>query len=1157
MLEKNLDFSCLKDYGDYIKVLRNKQNCSVFGMGQSEKILSALNVTGKIFYVAADMVTAKKVYEELKQLTGNEASYFPAGADVSLYRNAQSNENNIERIKTIYGLVTGTSRAVVTSIDAVFSLLPKIQDFKNNIVTLKVNQTIEISALQSQFVKMGYVSSPLVGESGQFSVRGDIVDIFPVNGEYPFRIEFFDNLIESIKVFDPETQRSSENKREIKMCPYTNLLLDNKQLQETITKLETLKKSKLTSRDAEVHLGTIIDEVLARISNKDMGFALDFLFPILSDNLGSIFEYLSDDFVVVFDECKRVYDALNQTEEDIKERKKTLKNSGDTLPVSQTGYLSKQEVVGFFERYSKVAHQKITNANNLFKPDAVFNFRFAPLVKYSSNFSEFVSDVCLWIMDGYKVLICAGNEKRAKELSAKLENNDVYIGIDPRASFESRASAIIPKFLSTGFVLPTEKIVVVGTYDIFPKPAKQTSFLKKKTVFSVPEIGSFVVHRVHGIGRCDGVTKLTGSFGTKDFIVVSYHGGDKLYVPIDQMDQLDKYTAPNEPKKLSKIGGTEFAQVKERVKKQIKEMAFSLLKLYAERETKKGYIYNKDDELQQEFENKFPYTETEDQLSAIADVKQDMENGKVMDRLICGDVGFGKTEVALRSAFKAIVNGKQVAFIAPTTILARQHYNTCVARMAEFGIRVEVLDRFVPAKKVKEVLLAVKQHKVDLLCGTHRVLGKDVAFEDLGLVILDEEQKFGVEHKEKIKLDQKDIDVLTLSATPIPRTLHMSLTGIRDISVIATPPTTRTPTQTYVTEYSDSLLKTVVNRELNRNGQVFIVYNRVETIYAFKEHVQAIVPNAKIIVGHGQLSGAELEDVIYKFYSGEADVLICTTIIENGIDLPNANSLIVMDSDRLGLSQLYQIRGRVGRGSRGGFAYFTYKREKALSEESYKRLEAIAEFTEFGSGFKVAMRDLEIRGSGNVFGAEQHGHIEKVGYELYSKMLHNALLELKGKPVEEDVDVQVKVNMDAYIPEHFVQTSDDRMTLYKNISLISSREEKETLRQEIIDRFGKLPEALENLIQIAYIKSLCKKIKVTEIFMNDTTMRLTFVNADDILKQEAINSTVTKYSRNVVLNFGSVATISFKGLGYNAQANFKLLTEFVETVINNKLEKKN
>ena len=1143
MKKHYFDFSKLNNFSSLISALKSKKSCSVFGMGYGEKILSALNVTGKVFYVANDEFSAKKIYEEYNEITKGRAVYLPACPDITIFRLAQSNEANIERIRAIYRLIKGDADVVVASAQALTNYYPRKERFEQRVLKLSVSKTFEMNDVKSFLVANGYSSAELVSRVGQFSARGDILDIFPVNLDYPVRIEFFDNLIESIKLFDPESQRSNENKRDVFVCPCTNILLADDERKKLANKIESLKNTRLKSRDFEARLDTILGELKEKVICGNSGFELDFLFPLIEDKLSSIFDYLSDEFLIAFDETKIVYDAFSSFEKDVDERRKSLINAGETLPVQERGYLKTSEVLKRVENRTKLAFQKITNANKLFNPDEVFSFRFAPVIKYSSNFSEFVTDISLWIMDGYKIIICAGSEEKARQLKHKLEANDVYLEIDPMLDFETINSGITTNFLSNGFVLPIEKIVVVGTYDIFPKEKKENKLnLKPKAVFSVPEVGSFVVHRVHGIGKCVGITQLEGSFGIKDFVEVMYAGGDKLYVPIDQMDLLDKYSAGGEPKKLSKIGGTEFAGVKERVKKQLREIAINLLKLYAEREEKQGYIYTRDDELQNEFESRFAFTETEDQLNAIKDIKEDMENGKVMDRLVCGDVGFGKTEVALRAIFKAIANGKQVAFIAPTTLLARQHYNTCVARMNEFGIRVEVLDRFVPRKKVKEVIDAVKNHKVDLLVGTHRVLGKDIVFEDLGLVILDEEQKFGVEHKEKIKLENKAVDVITLSATPIPRTLHMALSGIRDISVIQTPPQNRIPTQTFVTEYSDALVKMVINRELERNGQVFIVYNRVETIYEFKAKIEALVPSARIVVGHGKLSGTELEDVIYDFYNHEADILICTTIIENGIDLPNANSLIVIDSDRLGLSSLYQIRGRVGRSSRAGFAYFTYKKDKTLTEEGYKRLEAIAEFTEFGSGFKVAMRDLEIRGSGNIFGAEQHGHIEKVGYELYSKMLHDTLLELKGKKVQEDIDVQVKVALDAYIPREYISLEEARMTAYKTISTLSSNALKLELEGEFEERFGKLPLPVKNLIDIAYMKNLAKNLGIKEVYINGNNIRFDFVNQEALF---TLKQRMKSFEDIAVLNFSDSATIKLRTNDYNTGANLKLAIDFL------------
>lgn len=1144
MREQLIDVTKVSSLNQIQHELQKNKNLSILGVGGSLKLLLALTCKKPVLYVAPNDSEAINIYETLKKHKGLSVELLQPSPDITFYHKAQNNDRNISRIKTIFNLLNGNTTAVITSVEALFSYFPNKDRFKSAIFSLSVKDIIEIIDLKAKFVNAGYAPADLVTMPGQFSVRGDIVDIFPVNEKFPSRIEFFDNFIESIKLFDPETQRSGEVKKDLTLCPCTNIYLTDDEIKLTIKKLERIKKTANLDPDENVNLEGVTSELIEKLSQNAKNFSMDFIFPLVEDTLSTIFDYLPANTVIFFDECKLIYDNLLNIDKDIKERKKSALNSGLVLNTSTTGYLTKEKILKNITSFNCATYQKLSNANRLFNPDAVISVRYAPVIKYSSNMNEFFSDIINWISDGYKIFIYAGNEENAKKIERNLTNQDLEIQQNPNAKLSDTSSAILPYFLSSGFVLPAEKIVVVGTYDLFPKPKQENRAVVKKTI-SVPKVGDYVVHAFHGIGRCEGITQLTGSFGTKDFIEVSYYGGDRLYVPIDQMDQLDKYSGGVAPKKLSKIGGADFGAVKEKVKKQIREMAFSLLNLYAEREQKQGVIYPKDDELELEFEQRFKYVETTDQLNAIKDIKRDMESGAVMDRLVCGDVGFGKTEVALRACFKTILYGKQVAFIASTTILARQHYNTCLERMGEFGVRIEILDRFRTNKEIKEVLNRLSNHQVDILCGTHRVLSDDVRFSDLGLVVLDEEQKFGVEHKEKIKLNAKNVNCLSLSATPIPRSLHMALTGIRDISVLETPPTNRVPTETYVTEYSDGLVKSVITRELARNGQVFIVYNRVESIYAFAEHIKSLVKDARIVVGHGQLSGKELEDVIYKFSSKQADVLISTTIIENGIDLPNANSLIVIDSDYLGLSQLYQIRGRVGRSTRQGYAYFTYNPRRVLSEEGSKRLEAISEFTEFGSGFKVAMRDLEIRGSGNVFGAEQHGHIEKVGYELYMKMLNNALAEIKGKPIEVDYDVQIKVNADAYIPESYIKYSDDRMALYKTISTLKTEKEVTELMAETLDRYGEIPIELTNLIKIGYIKNLAKKLFITEILLDNSKIRLTFKDEKSCLNNPKINEAILKFKPNAVLNVSNVATIEIRNLTGTEEDKLEILVKFL------------
>lgn len=1147
MLKDFFDFSKLGgDFSALIDNIKKRKRCSVCGMGQSEKVISSLNATGKVLYIASDFSNAKKAYDLFECLLKDSAYLLPPAGDFLTYKNSQSVENNVQRIKTIYALTNSKADVVCTCAEALLSYLPNRERFKNNILKIKIGERVDPSEIKEKLIDMGYKSESLVVGAGQFSSRGDIIDIFPINTSDPFRIEFFDIDVQSIKTFEVETQNTIKEVASVNICPATDIFLTNDDVKKVEADLALLKKSKFDSRESESRFEDISSEIVNRLSLKDLGFTLDYIFPLIESSLSTIFDYLTDDFVVVIDEAKMVYDALANVEKEYNNRKKTLLLTGEVLPTKAKGILSLSNVIDLLQNTNLVVHQKITNANRFFAPELVFNFRTSALCKYVGNTTELINDINSWILDNYKIFLCAGSERDAVRLSRTLKSNDVDLVVDRRATLTQNSSAILPYEFTTGFCLPDQKIVVLGTSELIAKKQKSNHVsVNRKDVFSVPKVGDYVVHAFHGIGLCEGITKLSGKLGTKDYIVVGYRDGDKLYVPIDQMDMLDRFSGGETPQRLSKIGGVEFGAVKERVRKNIKKMAFDLLKLYAERESRTGFAFVKDDEMQLEFEDAFPYTETEDQLKAIAEVKKDMESTKVMDRLVCGDVGFGKTEVALRAIFKAVLSGKQVAFLAPTTILSEQHFNTCMSRFNGFGINVAVLNRFRSPAEVKEILRKLESGEINVVCGTHRLLSKDVKYYNLGLIVLDEEQKFGVEDKEKLKLKRSNVDVLTLSATPIPRTLHMSLSGIRDVSIIATPPQNREQTQTFVLEYSDSLLKDAVTKELNRGGQVFIIYNRVESIYQFSARVKELIPNARVVVGHGQLKSSELEDVIYQFYNQSADILISTTIIENGVDMSNANTLIVINSEMFGLSQLYQIRGRVGRGNRQGYAYFTYNGKKSLSEDGYKRLAAISEFTEFGSGFKIAMRDLEIRGGGNVLGAEQHGHVQKIGYELYCKMLNEAISELKGNAMVEDRDVLMKVGIDAYIPEFYVDNTANRMTIYKNISRIENKEERDKLVKEVEDVFGKLPQVAKNLFDIAYVKALAKRLGVIEVYCTDSEIKIVFDPKENKLMTKQVSSALNKYSALCVLNLKEMPTITFKYTGNDVNGNFTILKDFL------------
>lgn len=1139
-----------ENFGKLYKQVRAGNSCSIFGVQNSARPAIVSGFLKKLLYITADNVTAASVQENF-ELMGKKAYVLPAVQDSFLYKRAMSTELYQQRTNVLYQILNKNFDVVVAPIEALFSYLPSISDFSSHILKLKTDQIIEPTLLEQKLVEAGYKREELISENGQFSRRGEVFDIFPINTKEPYRIDFFDNMIETIKVFDIATQKGTKIVSNIKISPYSDLFLTDDEIERLKISVNALRKVETADIDANTIFNATLDEIVSRLELKDRSYALDVLAPYLDDFRSSIFDYfdkaMDGDYLVVLDECKQLFDSMQNYQKEFGERIKELKSEGTLLAGKLSCGFSVEEVMRNFSNRTAIAFLKITNSNKFFNSKAVFNFKTLAGSRYTHNLKEFSVDVRGYIAKGYRVFVFAGDSDQAHNAENILKAHDIDIEINKKASLNDEKSSILTTGYSSGFVLPEEKIVVVGTYDIFPKK-RQTSNLKlsKGNVFSVPKVGDFVVHQYHGIGVCEGITQLTGNLGTKDYVVIRYRDGDKLYVPTSHMDMLDRFSGGEEPKKLSKIGGQDFSAVKNKVRESIKKLAFNLVELYAKREQIRGFAFSEDNDLQREFENAFPFTETEDQLSSVDEIKKDMESSKVMDRLLCGDVGFGKTEVALRAIFKAVMDGKQVAFIAPTTILSEQHYNTARARMYEFGINIEVLNRFKSKTQTDKILNDLALGKVDLLCGTHRILSKDVEFKDLGLIVLDEEQKFGVEDKEKLKNKYPNVDVLTLSATPIPRTLNMSLTGIRDISIIATPPSERLPIQTYITEYSESLVKDAINRELNRDGQVFILFNSVEKIYTFSERIRRLVPDAKIAVAHGQMPPRELENIIYDFYHRKADILICTTIIENGIDIENANTLIVYDADKLGLSQLYQIRGRVGRGSRMAYAYFTYEYSKVLTEEAYKRLDAMSEFCEFGSGFKLAMRDLEIRGGGNILGAEQSGHLQKIGYDMYAKMLADAVKEARGEEVKEKRDVLVKVALDAYVPDTYVSTSEERMVAYKRISTVDSVESVEKLKSELLQNYGKIPNEVLSLISISLVRQLASKIGAIEVVSYGAEVDLIFEKPEDITSNNILGETIYKFRVNCAIDLSDKPLVRFAKERL-CRDNFEVLQKFLLT----------
>ncbi len=1148
--------SLSNNFAKLYKELGAGNSCSVFGVQNSMRPAMVSNLNKRILYLTADLVTANFVVGEF-ELMGHKTSLFPAIQDSFIYKRAQSNEMYVKRTTALFDIINKKVDVVVAPIEALFSFLPSVDDFITHTLKLKAGLNVKIEDLEKKLVEAGYKKEDLIGQNGQFSRRGEILDIFPIGEKYPYRIDFFDTEIESIKVFDVVTQKGTKEVKSINICPYSDLFLTEDEIELLKQKVNLLRKKEGTDIDSATIFNSTLDEIISRLELHDRSYSLAPLSSYLEDFRSSVFDYLKasgEEFVVVFDECKQIFDSFTNFERESEERISQLKKEDVLLSKNLPVGFSSKQILSHFDSECCLAFLKITNTNKFFKSKAVFNYKTLPVSRYTHNLKEFCIDVKNYKLKGFKIFVFAGDKNQADSIFNVLNSHDIMIDKTQENLSILSDSAILECGYYSGFVLPEEKVVVFGTYDIFPKKTQRSNLkISKENVFNVPKIGDYVVHHVHGIGVCEGVTQLSGNFGTKDYVVIRYRDNDKLYVPTTQMDMLDRFSGADMPKKLSKIGGQDFSAVKNKVRESVKKLAFNLIELYAKRNNTKGFAFSEDNDLQREFENSFPYTETEDQLLSISEIKKDMESSKVMDRLVCGDVGFGKTEVALRAMFKAIMDGKQVAFIAPTTILSEQHYNTARARMYDFGINIEVLNRFKSKAQVDKILAGIELGSVDLVCGTHRILSKDVNFKNLGLIVLDEEQKFGVEDKEKLKNKYPTVDVLTLSATPIPRTLNMSLSGIRDISIISTPPSERLPIQTYVSEYSESLVKDAINRELSRDGQVFILFNSVEKIYTYAEKIRRLVPDSKILVAHGQMGAKQMEQVIYDFYHKKGDILICTTIIENGIDIETANTLIVYDADKLGLSQLYQIRGRVGRGSKMAYAYFTYEYNKVLSAEAYKRLDAMSEFCEFGSGFKLAMRDLEIRGGGNILGAEQSGHLQKVGYDMYAKILSDAIKELKGEKVEEEKEVLIKVAIDAYVPDTYVSTSEERMIVYKRISAVDSTESAEKLKLELISTYGKIPSVVLSLIGIALARSLAKKLGATQIVSSGAEVDIVFDDKNKIIENNVIGEAVYKFRMNCSLDLSNNPAIRFYKERLCSE-NFEQVKKFL-LVANNILNK--
>lgn len=999
--------------------------------------------------IAENELKAKELYEDFR-LYDSESYLYPA-RDVIFYQaDIQGNLLTQQRIKVIQALLEQKKVTIITSTGGCMDYLLPLRVFEKHILKLKNDSQMDLEAWKKDLVFMGYERVGQVEAPGQFSVRGGILDVYPLTEEVPIRIELWDDEVDSIRSFDPESQRSIESLDSITVYPATEQLLTEKE--------DPQKKMTDTWLD-----------------------------------------YLPQGSVVFLDEPNRILESAgsisDEFQECMKQRLEQKLIKAKEVPHLQTPAQLAYEL----NRRSCVSVSLMEPRKNDWEITDTLSVTVKSVNAYNNQFPMLIKDLNSWKRQGFRMIMTSPSRTRAVRLAEEITNEGIpaFFCEDEGRSLQKGEVMVIKGSVRRGFEYPMQKFVVITETDIFGKEVKKHR--KKKQYngkqiqdFAELSVGDFVVHENHGLGIYRGIEKVEVDHVVKDYMKIEYASGSNLYIQATQLDVLQKYAgADARTPKLNKLGGQEWHKTKTRVRGAVQNIARDLVALYATRQQTSGYQYGEDTIWQKEFEEMFPFEETDDQLTAVEAVKKDMQSRKVMDRLVCGDVGYGKTEIAIRAAFKAVQDSKQVVFLVPTTILAQQHYNNFVQRMKDFPVRIDLMCRFRTPAEQKKTLQDLKKGFVDILIGTHRVLSKDVEFKDLGLLIVDEEQRFGVTHKEKIKTMKKDIDVLTLTATPIPRTLHMSLIGIRDMSVLEEPPQDRMPIQTYVMEFNEEMVREAISRELARDGQVYYVYNRVHDIVEFTNRVAKLVPEANIAFAHGQMKERELEKIMYGFINGDIDVLVTTTIIETGLDISNVNTMIIHDADKMGLSQLYQLRGRVGRSNRTAYAFLMYKRDKMLKEIAEKRLHAIREFTELGSGFKIAMRDLELRGAGNLLGAEQHGHMEAVGYDLYCKMLSEAVKDAKGIPHQEDFETLIDLAVDAYIPDRYITNEFQKLDIYKRIAGIENAEEQEDMLEELMDRFGEPPKSVQNLLAVALLKATAHQAYVVELKQMDNQIKMT------------------------------------------------------------------
>lgn len=1104
-----------------------------------------------VLVVTHNMFSAQKIAEDLTEcLSEDRVLLYPAQEMMAAEAAASSPEMLAQRIDALMKLSSGFRGIVVTPIAGLRRLLPLSSAYQESRILVRVGDTVVLDDFLRKMTDIGYERVERVEKKGEFSVRGGIVDLYPLTEAMPYRIELFDVEVDSIRNFDPVDQRSINKLQQLEITPCKEILADGKRFQIAANHAADLLEeqlAKMTDRQAKQKLRDEISEDLRKLEQKHYFSGLYKYISLIYPERQTLMDYVPKDTLLIIDEPARLLETAKQLERDEAEWVTGLLQEGKCLPsfVLAKTYDSLLHKKPFPTLYFSLFLRQVPQT----QPQNIVNFMCRVMQNFHGQMNLLKAEMDRWKKSGSRVILLASGEERKDRVRRVL--SDYHID-EPE---------LINGNLQTGFELPSIKLVVITEGEIFSQKQRKARKVDKKIEnaeriksYQELKVGDYVVHVNHGIGRYVGIGTLEVGGIHKDYLHILYAGGDKLSVPIDQIELIQKYVASEEKEpKIYKLGGAEWNKVKTKARSSVKDIADELIQLYADRQASPGYGFSRDSAYQNEFEGMFPYEETRDQIRAIEEIKVDMEQSRPMDRLLCGDVGYGKTEVAIRAAFKAAIDGKQVAVLVPTTILAQQHYETFRERFSGYPFQIQVLSRFRSKKEQTETMKGIRAGTVDIVIGTHRLLSQDVQFKDLGLLIVDEEQRFGVSHKEKLKRLKTNVDVLTLTATPIPRTLHMSMLGVRDLSVIETPPENRFPVQTYVLEHSNALVREAVERELAREGQVYYLFNRVQGIQQMADQITALVPDARVVVAHGQMLEQELERTILDFLDGEYDVLVSTSIIETGVDIPNVNTLIVHDADKMGLSQLYQLRGRVGRSNRVAYAYFTYQRDKILTEVAEKRLQAIKEFTELGSGFKIAMRDLSIRGAGNLLGAEQHGFIASVGFDLYSQMLADEIAQRKAQMggVEEapapEWQMQLDLQVDAYLPSDYIYDSMQKIEIYKKVAAITTLEEAADLHDELIDRFGDLPQAVTNLLAVAKTKVYGSLYKIERISQkgDDFLLKL-HADQNESLDGKRMMSLCASFENRIKVIPGPQIQIQIKGKGYPSGEPIELLDRFLE-----------